>query len=216
MYTSDECLSNRNFLQVVFSPRQFYSIILMRYHFFKTSPTRNLIITDSQGRNLTFPNFNILVLPGARVGELRPFLPAKRRFDLIVLFIGGNDLPTDNTRSVAKKISDLAVAASEVALRVFVVAVPPRLGIPDQAKALNRLLEKNNDRRLLYRGLSRSIYSVEKHTTRDDIHLEPRALSGIRSILKYRVLREAFCRQIDKQGHPRTYECPRRDCTCPR
>ena len=106
MYTSDECLSNRNFL-----------------------PTRNLIITDSQGRNLTFPNFNILVLPGARVGDVRPFLPAKGRFDLIVFFIGGNDLPTDNTRTVARNISDLAVAASEVALRVFVIAVAPRLDI---------------------------------------------------------------------------------------
>ena len=188
----------------------------MRYHRFKTSPTRNLIITDSQGRNLTFPNFNILVLPGARVGDARPFLPAKGRFDLIVFFIGGNDLPTDNTRTVARNISDLAVAASEVELRVFVIAVPPRLDIPDQAKALNRLLQGNNDRRWLYRGISRSIYSVEKHTTLDDIHLEPRAISGIRSILKNRVLRKAFCPQIDKQGYPRTYECPRGHCACPR
>ena len=188
----------------------------MRYHLLKTSPTRNLIITDSQGRNLTFPNFNILVLPGARVGDVRTFLPAKGRFDLIVFFIGGNDLPTDNTQTVARNISDLAVAASEVALRVFVIAVPPRLDTPDQAKAINRLLEDNNDRRWLYRGISRSIYSVEKHTTRDDIHLEPRAISGIRSILKNRVLRKAFCTQIDKQGHPRTYECPRGHCTCPR
>ena len=126
----------------------------MRYHLFKTSPSRNLIITESKGRNLTFPNLNILVLPGARVGDVRPFLPGKGGFDLIVLFIGGNDLPTDNTRTVARNISDLAVAASEVALRVFVIAVPPRLDIPDQAKALNRLLEDNNDRRWLYRGIS--------------------------------------------------------------
>ena len=76
--------------------------------------------------------------------------------------------------------------------------------------------EDNNDRRWLYRGISRSIYSVEKHTTLDDIHLEPRAISGIRSILKNRVLRKAFCPQIDKQGHPRTYECPRGHCACPR
>ena len=125
MYTSDKCLSNRNFLQVVFSPTK----ILMRYLLFKTSPTRNLIITDSQGRNLAFPNFNILFLPSARVGDVRPFLPANGQFDLIVLFIGGNDLPTDNTRTVARYISDLAVAASEVALKVFVIAVPPRIGL---------------------------------------------------------------------------------------
>ena len=184
MYASDVCLPNRNFLQVVFSPRQFYLIFLMLIHFLKTSPTRNLIITDSQGRNLTFPTFNILVLPGARVGDVRPFLPAKSRYDLIVLFIGGNDLPTDNTQNVARNISDLAVPASEVALRVFVITVPPRQDIPDPAKAVNRFLEGNNDRGWLYRRISRCIYSVEKHTIRDDIHLEARAISGTRSILR--------------------------------
>ena len=180
----------------------------MRYHLFKTSPTSNLNITDSQGRNLTFPNFNILVLPGARVGDVRHFLPAKGRFYLIVLFIGSNVLPADNTRTVARNISDLAVAASEVALRVFAIAVPPRLDIPDQAKALNRLLEDNNDRRWLYRGISRRIYSVEKHTTRDDIHIKPSFISGIRSILKNRVLRKTFCPQVNKQGHPRNIRVP--------
>ena len=199
----------------VFPSRQFYLIFLMRCHLFKTSSTRNLITTDSQGRNLTFPNFKILVLPGARVGDVRPFLPAKGRYDWIVLFIGGNYLPTGNTQTVARSISDLAVAASEVALRVFVIVVPPRLDIPDHAKAVNRLLEGNNDRRWLYRGISRNIYSVKKPTTRNDIHLEPGATSEIRSILKNRVLRKTFCSQVDKQGHPPTYECCRGHCTCP-
>ena len=121
----------------------------MRYHLFNSSPTRNLIITDSQRRTVTFANFNILVLPGARIGDMRPFLSAKSRYDLIVLFIGGNDLPTDKTRTVARNITDIAVAASQVALRVFVTAVFPRLDIFDQAKALNRLLEGNNDHRWL-------------------------------------------------------------------
>ena len=120
----------------------------MRYHLSKSSPTRNLIFTNSKGRNLTFPNINILVvLPGAQNGDVRPFLPAKGRYDLIVLFIGGNDLPTDNAQTVARNISDLALAAPEVALRVFVIAVLPLLDIPDQAKPLKRLLERNNDRR---------------------------------------------------------------------
>ena len=167
-----------------FSPRQFYLISLMRYHLFKASTTHNLIITDSQGRNLTFANFNILVLAGARVGDVRPFLPAEGRYDLIALFIRGNNLPTDNSQTVARDISDIALAASEVALRVFVLAAPPQLDIPDKAKAVNRLLEGGNDHRWLYRGISRSICSVKKHTTRDDIHIEPRAISGLRSILE--------------------------------
>ena len=189
----------------------------MRFHLFKTSPTRNLTFTYSQGRNLTFHNFNIPVLPGAQVEDVRPFLPAKGRYDLIVVFVGGNDLPTGNIRTLARNISDPAVAASEVALRIFGIAVPPlRRKKPDQAKALKRLVESKNDCRWLYRCISRSIYSVEKHPTRDDIHLEPKAISGIRSILKNRVLRKAFCPQIDKRGHPQTYECRRVLCTCPR
>ena len=85
----------------------------MRYHHFETSPTRNLIITDSHGRNLTFPNFNILVLQNAQV---RLFLLVKSRNDQLVLFIGGKDIPTGNTQILARNLSDLAVAASEAAL----------------------------------------------------------------------------------------------------
>ena len=109
----------------------------MRYHLFKTSPTGNLKITVSQGRNLTFLNFNILVLPGAHVGDVRPFLPLKCRYDLTALLMGGDDLPTGNTQTVARNISDLAVAASEVALRVLVLAVPRRSNNCDRANALN-------------------------------------------------------------------------------
>ena len=104
------------------------------------SPTRNLISTDSPGRNLTFPYCNILVLPSAQVGDVRHFLAVKGQQDLIVLFIGGNDLPTRNTRTLARNNADLAVAASEDALRIFVIAVPLRQDIADQAMALNRLL----------------------------------------------------------------------------
>ena len=140
MHASDECLSNRNILQVLFS---LTTILLINPHAlspFQTSPSRNLITTDSQGKNLTFPIFNILVLPGAQVGDVRPFLPVKGRYYLIVLFIGGNNFSTGNTCTLAKNISDLVVAASEVALRIFVIAVPPQLVNPGQVKALYRLL----------------------------------------------------------------------------
>ena len=86
---------------------------------------------------MTFPNFNILLLPGAQVGDVRPFLPVKGWYDLIVLFIGGKELPTGKSQTLANNISDLTVAASEVALRVFVIEVPSRLDIRDQAEALN-------------------------------------------------------------------------------
>ena len=37
----------------------------MRYHIFKESVQRNLLIADSQAKYLDFANFNILSLPGA-------------------------------------------------------------------------------------------------------------------------------------------------------
>ena len=148
--------------------------------------------------------------------KLVMFLPVKRRYDLIALFVGGNNLPTGTTRTLARNISELAVAASEVAFRVFVIAVPPRLDIHDQAKALIGLLESNNDRQWFYRSISRSIYGVKKHTTREDIHLDPSTIIRICSILRNRALRKPFCPQIAKRSHPRSYEFRRGHCTCSR
>ena len=39
----------------------------MRYHLFKTSRTKNLLIGDSQAKKLNIANFNILSIPGAQV-----------------------------------------------------------------------------------------------------------------------------------------------------
>ena len=38
-----------------------------RYHIFKTSPTRQLLIADSQARHPRAGNLNVLSLPGASV-----------------------------------------------------------------------------------------------------------------------------------------------------
>ena len=97
----------------------------MCYQLFKTSPTRNLNTTDSRGRNLTFSNVNSPSYKGAQVEDVKPLLPEKGRYNLIVLFVRGNNLPTGNTQTLARNIFDLAGAASEVALRIFVIAVSP-------------------------------------------------------------------------------------------
>ena len=44
---------------------------LMRYHIAKTSPKKNLIIADSQLKDCTFPNFNIVSIPGASLPRVR-------------------------------------------------------------------------------------------------------------------------------------------------
>ena len=123
----------------------------MRYHTFKSSRTRNLIIADSQCRNLIFPNFNILSLPGARISHAYKFLPAKGRYNLITLFIGGNDLfdGIDNSSrepiEVAEDIAKLASKLLPLANFVYVLGIPPR-GENDEntkkkAKTTNDLIQ---------------------------------------------------------------------------
>ena len=56
----------------------------MRYHIFKDSVQRNLLIADSQAKYLDFANFNILSLPGAKVHDVYNFIPRVGRFDIIV------------------------------------------------------------------------------------------------------------------------------------
>ena len=96
-----------------------------RYRQFRTSSSRNLLIGDSHVRNLIFPNFNILSLPGARIGSVIDFLPEKGKYDLIVLFIGGNDLYERNVPSsvseqdIANEISKLADELSLRAPKIF-------------------------------------------------------------------------------------------------
>ena len=71
----------------------------MRYHLFKVSKSRNLIIADSQARELDIANFNVLSLPGARVRHVLQFRSQKGDYDIVVLFIGGNDLFCGNIHS---------------------------------------------------------------------------------------------------------------------
>ena len=74
----------------------------MRYHIFKFSSSSILLIADSQACHLDFRNFKILSLPGAKFHHKPPFIPPTRKYELIALFIGGNDLcdgfvPTNKT-----------------------------------------------------------------------------------------------------------------------
>ena len=74
----------------------------IRYHIFKFSSSSILLIADSQACHLDFRNFKILSLPGAKFHHKPPFIPPTRKYELIALFIGGNDLydgfvPTNET-----------------------------------------------------------------------------------------------------------------------
>ena len=69
--------------------------------------TRNLLISDSKGKGFNMTNFDILSLPGANVEPVYNFITKKYFYDIIVLFIGGNNLFTVTSEDLARQVSDL-------------------------------------------------------------------------------------------------------------
>ncbi len=119
----------------------------MRYHTFLESPTRSLLIGDSQVRNINFSNFNILSLPDGTINNVFKFLPLPGEFKIVVLFIGGKDLFTkQGTRSekpssqVANELSDLADVLKERVPSLFVLGIPPLLGYFDPTRSANKFI----------------------------------------------------------------------------
>ena len=147
----------------------------MRYLIFKDSVQRNLLIADSQAKYLDFANFNILSLPGAKVHEVYNFIPRVGRFDIIVLFVGGNDLFQGKSPSkvsleeVADKISDLANVLKGKADKVFVLGIPPRHNQRERTSAVNKLLS-NRKEDWAFGGVEKRVYKVT-HLKEDKVHL---------------------------------------------
>ena len=106
----------------------------MRYHLFKVSKTRNLLISDSQGKGLDIANFNVLSLPGAKTDFVYTFNPRKDLYDIIVLFIGGNKVFATTSKNLVRQISDLANLLLTKAKKVFVLGKTLRNSQPLQAK----------------------------------------------------------------------------------
>ena len=63
-----------------------------RYLLFKVSKTKNLLLSDSQGKALAIANFTIISLPVAKVEHVYSIIPKKDVFDNIVPFIGCKNL----------------------------------------------------------------------------------------------------------------------------
>ena len=183
----------------------------MRYHLFKVSKSRNLIIADSQARELDIANFNVLSLPGARVRHVYNFVPKKGDYDIVVLFIGGNDLFCGNIPStlsaddLVQEISDLANLLLTKAKKVFVLGIPQRHSQSQRTKAVNALLASRREG-WKFRGIARQVYS-DKHLKGDKVHLNSNALSGISYILKSKVLYENYCPELENEGHSVVIQC---------
>ena len=137
-----------------------------RYHQFRTSSSRNLLIADSQVRNLTFPNFNILSLPGARIGSVIDFLPEKGKYDLIVLFIGGNDAYERNVPSsvseqdIANEISKLADELSLRAPKIFILGIPHRGEYRKRASDVNGFLRTKKKKLEIQRSVRQNLLHI--------------------------------------------------------
>ena len=182
----------------------------MRYHLFKTSRTRNLLIGDSQAKKVNVANFNILSLPGAQVKHVFKFLPEEDIYDTIVLFIGGNDPFSGMAQSnvsaseLVQEISDLANLLLTRAEKVFVLGIPHRSYQSERTKEVNALLASRRES-WKFRGISRQVYS-DKHL-RKDVHLSSDALNGIVYILKGKILSNFHRPELELEGHPQVIEC---------
>ena len=89
--------------------------------------------TNSPARFLEAGNLNILSLPGASIRHLYDYIPPAGRFEIIILFIGGNDLfdgfePSSKTpQKVAQDLIELAdFACQRTRSSVFVLGIPER------------------------------------------------------------------------------------------
>ena len=86
----------------------------MRYHTWKSSSTRILLIADSQETLFQSGNLNILSLLGAGIRKAYDFLPHLDLCDKIILFIGGND-PFDGCEPSDANPKDVAIDLIDIA-----------------------------------------------------------------------------------------------------
>ena len=183
----------------------------MRYHFFKTSRTRNLVIGESQAKKLNVAIFNILSLPGTQVKHVYKFLPKKDICDTIDLFIGGNDLFSGKAQSnisaseLVQEIFDLANLLLTRAKMVLVLGIPHRHYQPELTKEVNALLASRLES-WKFRGNSRQVYS-DKHLRKEKLHLTSDALNGIIHIFTGKILYNYYRLELELEGHPQGVAC---------
>ena len=197
----------------------------MRYPIAKTSLKKNLILADSQLKDWIFPNFYIVSIPGARVCNALDFLPERNEYNIVLVFLGANDLFTKarepshaQPHSVARELDQLGQRLAALSRKTYIPGLPHRLDYPERSQAVNLLLNtlqkvKGWD----YRGISEKIYSnrnpgstisshepvparEDKFLQEDELQLSQTALSGVASILKNKILHKKHCPRLTKKG----------------
>ena len=200
-----------------------------RFHIFKTAPTGTLLIADSQARHLKEGNLNIISLPGAGVRHVYNFIPPKNEFDLIILFIGGNDLFDDTEPSdtpapqIANELIELANFLSERAKQVFVLGIPERDRNKERVEEVNKILEKLAKRvpritpKVAWKFRSVSTYiSGLRYYEKDKIHLNSDGLNNLKNCIKERILYKKYSKELNNKGNTNEIFCQTNQCSCPR
>ena len=194
---------------------------IRRLHTLRTSSSTTLLLANSQARNIEFPNFNILSIPGARIAHAQQFLPIKDKFNIIIVFIGGNDLCNGSLPSslseqqVVDELDLLGEQLCKLAEKIFNLGIPHRGSYRERSSKANKLLDNKNktSRNGKYSGVSEEIFS-EMHLGDDDVHLNKSGISGVKTILKKRVLYKNYLNKCNDEEHLDYFECQFRNCNC--
>ena len=192
-----------------------------RFHTLRTSSSKNLLLTDSQARNIEFPNFNILSIPGARIAHAQQFLPIKDKFNIIVVFIGGNDLYSGTLPSslseqqLVDELDFLGEQLCKLAKKVFILGIHHGGSYRERSSKTIKLLNNKNrtSRNWKYCGVSKEIFS-EIHLGDNDVHFSKSGISGVKTILKKRVMYKNYSNKCNEEGHLDYFECPFKNCNC--
>ena len=133
------------------------------------------------------------------------FIPRMDLYDIIVLFIGGNNLFVTTSENLVRQISDLANLLLTKAKKVFVHGIPLRNSQLSQAKEDNSVLAPCQGG-WKFRGISRQVFG-NKHLKKDNVHLNSNGLSGITYILKGKIFYKKNCPEIEEEGHLEIIVC---------
>ena len=200
----------------------------MRYHLFKSSKTKFILITDSQGRHFESGHLNLLSLPGATIKDVYHFVPPINQYCKIILFIGGNDLyngckPSDKTPiDIANQLIELANFLTERTKEVYLIGIPERNENKQRSAAVNEILEKVSHRtrshkpsvNWKYRGISQHISGAKYFNPKDHLHLNECGRSNLHHLIKQKILYKDYNLMLNNSGHSKIYECKRNSCTC--
>ena len=113
-----------------------------RYHIYKPTETKFLLIAEYQARELLADSRNILSHPVGSISDAYNFIDNDKQYQLIILFIGDNDLLSGSVPSykppsqLTQKLNSPASFLSRRTKFRFVLGIPKRDENDEHAKKL--------------------------------------------------------------------------------